>query len=513
MQKGRRILGSYGVRCCATTSRLLLALLVLITLSGCRAVEEFQDRIGELHARGDYAAAKQVLFSKEAIDAYGDKNTLLLQLERGAASLAAGDGELAITSLDKADQLSSFLYEMDTGSAVSQWVFNDSASAYYARPYEDIYVNVLKQVAFLEQGRIDNAATVESERQLNKSQFLRAKYDQFLQRAEADAEQRGLARSRANSDLKFASGGGGEFVNSTLGCYLSAVIYMLAGNTGQQEFATASLQDTIARHPTLFARVDPAKIAALKTLTEADANVLVISFVGRSPRVREREIMLPITGQFHRIPFPEMIMTPSQISGVGVEVDGISAAEQMDLIEDMALVMRENFERNLPSVYTRTMIRLAVKLGIVAGASYGVHAGTNDGALTAITAIGATWLMMQSEQADVRSWTMLPGRAYVKLMKLPPGEHRVGVAYNGPGAGGTAWHTVTVPPPGVLDHCGLQPQMTRDIPRNRSLRQHELEAEVRRDNSRSCGVHPAHDRLRKFSGVGASAGLHRFRRL
>lgn len=73
--------------------------------------------------------------------------------------------------------------------------------------------------------------------------------------------------------------------------------------------------------------------------------------------------------------------------------------------------------------------------------------GTRDlvrilGGLVGLAVLGAT------ERADLRSWEFLPGRAYVGLVKLEPGEHEVGgLSRQGGGvveAGG--WRKVVVPP-------------------------------------------------------------------
>ena len=46
-----------------------------------------------------------------------------------------------------------------------------------------------------------------------------------------------------------------------------------------------------------------------------------------------------------------------------------------------------------------------------------------------IGVIGGLLLVSQTEKADLRCWTFLPGQAHAGIAKVPPGEHRVRIEY------------------------------------------------------------------------------------
>lgn len=139
---------------------VLAVVLWMALLPGCRDFAEHRGSMASLHARGQYEVAAKVLDEKRKD--YGRKNEVLWKLDRGATALALGDDATAIALLNEAEDEIERKRERSRGETIGQWVFNDTAAAYVAEPYEDLYLNVIKMAAQLQAGRIEGGATVES---------------------------------------------------------------------------------------------------------------------------------------------------------------------------------------------------------------------------------------------------------------------------------------------------------------------------------------------------------------
>jgi hypothetical protein len=109
----------------------------------------------------------------------------------------------------------------------------------------------------------------------------------------------------------------------------------------------------------------------------------------------------------------------------------------------------------LPLIYTRTLIRYAIKAGVSVALTEAARRGAADhnqgwvqlaGVVAGLAVLGAT------EHADLRCWVFLPGQARVGLMKLNPGPHRVRVVYEGFNGGtvyASPWQDVDVSESGL----------------------------------------------------------------
>src|SRR5262245_44456834 len=66
-----------------------------VILGGC-AFQEHRKALERMHAAGDYAAAASDLDSKDTQKLYGQKNRVLLWMDRGAVALALDEDERCI---------------------------------------------------------------------------------------------------------------------------------------------------------------------------------------------------------------------------------------------------------------------------------------------------------------------------------------------------------------------------------------------------------------------------------
>lgn len=460
--RGRWTAGA-GLR--APGRMVLVAVVVALSAGGCGQFEAHRRELARLHAQGAYEAVAEQLDSERVQRLYGVRNALLWHLERGAVALALDDAARTVQELEQAERQIELYREATPGDELSRWVMSDASAAYVAEPYEDMYLNVLKLLAHLESGRIEGAATVEARRLGSKANLLRDAYVRYEaalgpRRAALGASSWSAVNGTGSSAV-VARDSGGQFVESPLGTYLTAITFMASGDREFQRVAGRRLVDAIRVQAGLIGPVRVEPFEGLGELDPEDAAVMVVALSGRGP-TRRAERYGPILVGTLPVYFelPVLVPHPSEVVAVKVvvEPDGDSTGAivqarrewELALVEDLGLVAAENHRQQMPLIYTRTLLRVAAKAGLSVTATEMARRSVRDRQQVLVQVAGALAglvAMMATERADLRSWTMLPGQAHVGVLDLPPGRYRIRADYIA--AGGrrvysSPWRTVQV---------------------------------------------------------------------
>lgn len=409
-----------------------MAATIALALSGCGAFRSHRASLERLHASGDYEEAAERLDDEE--DLYR-QNRLLWELDRGAVALALDEDDEAIEHLEVAERMIDLKREQSPEETIATWLVSERAAPYLVEPFEDLYVNVLKLLAQLEAGRIEGGATVEARRLARKADLLRDRHAEWadaLDQASTDRLGRPIDEGASLSTRE------GEYIESPLGTYLSALAFMEAGETEMQRVAARRLLDTIEREQGLIGPVDASRFDWLEDASPDDVDLLVVALSGRGPtKVAERVGPIVIYTVPIYFELPRMSPHPSRVAEATVEIEGLPDRD-LALVEDMALVATENHERHLPLVRTRTLLRAAAKAAGTAIAAESVRDDDGGWATLAIV-LGGLAYMLVTERADLRSWVFLPGQARVGTVDLEPGTYRLRTVYRD--AGGSIVHT------------------------------------------------------------------------
>lgn len=435
---------------------LLLAVLVAPALAavGCGQFRSHRRLLDDLHAEGRYAEAARILDSEPARRLYDQKSRVLWWMDRGAVALALHDDDRAVDLLSSAEGWIETRREQSAGDLIAQWTLNDAASAYIAEPYEDEYLNVLKLLANLERGTILGGATVEARRLAAKANLLRdlyVRYEDQIRKTSEDSP-RGSGLDKALRPVADA----GQFIESPLGVYLSAVAFMESGDADLQSVAGRRLRSALEIQGRLVGDVDAGTFKDLGGLDPAAANVLVVALSGRGPTkvpVRYGPLLIYTAPVYFEL--PELRVHPSRVAGAAVEVDGGERSAELALVEDLGRVAAENHRRQLPLIRARTLIRAAAKSAatVVAAEAAGNSVSRSDrGWVKLAVALGGLAAIAATEKADLRHWVFLPGQARVALLKLSPGAHKVRVVYDaadGRTVHMSPWRQIDVPAQGL----------------------------------------------------------------
>ena len=438
----------------------IAAIFATLLFSGCvTAFDTNRKELESLHAEGRYDIAAQILDDPKVKEEYGQKNVLLYWLDRGSIALALRDPAGTVNWLDRADNYMEVKREPTAGDEFARWLINDTITPYYGSSYEELYANVFKLLAQLELGNINGGATVEARRMAGKADVLR---DRYIRTRDAVAKQ-GDAGVQAALTPAGGSGYvdvnvGGQFIDSSLGDFLTAIAFMKDGDRENQRVAGKRMASSISLQANTQRDVNPGPLSGVGELEARDVNVLVVGLSGRGPTKIARTIgPIPLYQWPLYMQLPVLQGGSEEVASARIMVQDAGAANlspggvPLFKIEDMRMVAEENFRRELPLIYARTILRSSIKAAAAYAATQAVknqaHGDTKIAAQLGMIVAGLAFEAL-TEKADLRSWVFLPARADAGLLKLPPGRHLLRVEYLSGGgwplyAG--PWHEVNIP--------------------------------------------------------------------
>ena len=407
-------------------------------LGGCTTpFDTYRASLEGMFAAGQYAQAAAQLDEAQAKGLYGSKNELLYWLDRGSVALAMEDQSTSLNMFEQAEGYMETSRGPTAGDEIARWLINDTAAPFYGEPYEEQYVNVFKLLAQLERGELQGGATVEARRMAGKADVLRQKYLRSIEQVQkAGAKQiGGFAVPPMTGLNKRFETSGGEFIESPLGIYLTAITFMKTGDSDLQSVAGRRLTTAINAQGNLIGPVKSADFAGLGEQSPRDVNVLVVGLSGRGPTMVSQSFgPIPIYTYTLYFNLPVLTGGSAQADGARVIIDeGAIPPQDLAFVEDMRKVATANHEAQLPLIYARTFLRSSMKAAaITVGTEAARRSTSNNNTQSAIELagiIGGLLFVTLTEKADLRCWTFLPGQAHVGTLKLPPGEHTVRIEY------------------------------------------------------------------------------------
>lgn len=415
------------------TTALLLAALAL--LPACESpMQRTQSALSSLHAQGRYNDARDLIESKQTQAIYDQRSSTLYLLERGALRFITADTHAALDDLEQAEQRIDLQREQPPADTIASWLLSDAATEYRAPAYADLYVNVLKILAHLDTDTISGGATVEARRLATKTDTLRDRYTTLRQAAIASADPALQSRLASAADIPASHLSGSdqtEFIESPLGTYLSSIAYLKDLDYNNQRVAARRLLSSLQLQRDLFPGIDPDGFTHLRSITPDDADLLVVALSGRAPTLTHITVgpivLFDVPVYFQ---LPVMQEHPARTRAVQLLVTPLSATDQpptthtLKPIEDTAAVIRENWNRELPLIYARTLIRVGAKAAATFVLARGARDADNNTTATLIALAGLASLAL-TEEADTRSWIFLHARADVTTIPLEPGTYRL----------------------------------------------------------------------------------------
>lgn len=350
------------------------------------------------------------------------RNRLLYLLDAGMALHAAGRHEESNRCFLEADGLIERLNFSDLGETAASIVLDDRAATYRGEEFEDVLVNVFAALNFLLSGspRGPEEALVECRR-------LDWKLRVFSERR------------------------GRKYLQNAFARYLSGVAYELDGepNDAYIDYKLVhklrpgfepvrrdllrlahrlGFRDDLERWEKKFGvKYDPAAEAGT-------GEVVVVLELGRAPEKFPRDELLDL---------PVYVPYPPEHAGALLTREG-RVLGSTEGLEDIAATAVKTLDDRMGPTVARRMAGLALKTGAAVAVRQAVKKKTKDRGLADLAGWLLWWILVESDQADTRSWLTLPAGLQVARARLPAGTHHLALELVGPD-GRSAGRTVDFP--------------------------------------------------------------------
>ncbi len=481
--------------------RLSLVTPILLLFSAC-APSFVQDRIyyNDLaHAPGGMigeqknASAEQALAEikkAETDKVYADKEQLLLGMDLGMANHVAAHYRASEEILRKSDLLAEELFTKSFTNILLAYQLNDYSLPYKGMPYERVMINLINSLNYAATGDW-SGALVEARKIRTKLVEYNRMYPQAAGTPGKYASSEGAARnllaqhhiaynpSQLNhyTDDAFARYLGGVFeeaqVASGAGNYQSAYLsykkaydtyqkYKVLYNTPTPSFlAPALLRTAEAAGRTHELRKWKTQFPGISYTPSSDyekmGHILFVGFNGEIFHLGQEKFMapIPVPGSGTTLlsfSYPKIVGGGTDVHSHEITVTtpgstpGASPVARVssEMGDDLMAVGSTNFKDHLSRILLREAIRSAVK---VVEQAIAKKAGDQSGVPFLGTALqlGGMIFTAASDQADIRSWRLLPATIDTAMVDLPPGTYDLWIhTKTGVGDGGVYKERITV---------------------------------------------------------------------
>jgi hypothetical protein len=451
------------------TALLLCLFGLALFLSACGPTVNRYALIDERLRVGDAIRADAIV--EEAQKEYGSKSQVLYRMDRGMTLHLAGRYDDSTAVLEKADQEIEQLYTRRVTTQAKALLYNDTELPYEGTAYEQVMLNVVKALNYAVMGNLQDAL-VEARRLDHRLNVLA---DQTEDKPDAYRDD---ALARYLSGVLYEAAGE---LNDAFISYRKALDAYLAAHAWSRlpvppMLRTDLLRITDALHLTdehahyrqAFADVSWQPAADPQQL----AQVVVVSYNGRSPRKEDHFLDLPISldalrlvlltkaaigpqsntrearaaesvfyglnGRIVRVALPRLIPQKTAVAYEQVSLVGTEGSYNVpsELIQDLSALAARDFSERYNGLAVKAVARAAIKYAAAEGLARGarVAAGRDAGPLVGLL-VGslAKTLAISTEEADKRSWRTLPDEIHIARLWVPPGSYELRVRPVGKG--------------------------------------------------------------------------------
>jgi hypothetical protein len=419
--------------------RIWLASGLAICLTGCAAAFQSYDKA--LDQSVDQVAAGNVDSAIKALDAAnpGARKDLLYYLELGMLQ-RLGSRTAQSQKAWAAAQASALPEEQGAKErfagllqSASSYLVNDRLRPYPGYDYEKTMLlthMALNQLALsdFDQARVAIKQTHELEAMIAEERGKQ------IAEVEEDARKRGARTSFRELNGYPVQTIDNPAVNTLRNSYQSALSHYLAGFV-YEALGEPSLAAPGYRLANELQPDQPLLEEALRGLDQragapADdlVDTLFVIGTGTAPALHSRQFMLPVptlSGMIHvTVSFPVMAASGFSAAPSQVSVDGDTTLA-IAPITSIDLMARRRLKDDMSAIMLRATVRAATRAVLQAGLQQQGRGGDKAAAVGALAAFVVAAGSMVIEQADERTWRMLPSEFSIARVRLPAGAHSV----------------------------------------------------------------------------------------
>lgn len=420
-----------------------------------------------------YAGVQRSLFAGQSEQAlqimesakgdYGNKSRLLFLMDHGMVLHLAGQYAESNAVLEKAHFLIEDLYTKRLRDTASALLLNEARQPYEGVPYEHVMVNVVMALnyaclqqwmeALVEARRIDHRLNVLSDTVEGNDAYHEDPFARYLVGLLYDIS--------------------GDINNAYVGYRKAEKVYEEEQAWTRVSLPTVLKRDLIRTATRLglyeeaqhYQRKFP-EVAAIPLLSNDPnfAQVIVITYHGRGPKKEDLFIDVPVSldalrlvavtrpgfrrssratrggkallygihGRIARIALPRFTKQKQSwvLDTITIRNETTTITTQSQRMYDIEAVAEKNLADGYDSLVLRAVARTAMKMAAAEGLAIGAGAvaGKNSRNWVGPLVGGlARVFALATEEADIRSWRMLPGEIQLARLWVEPGEYSVGI--------------------------------------------------------------------------------------
>jgi len=426
--------------------------IITILLTSCFANQNRIQRYNKIETSLKQGDTETPLTLVKDQKKYSKKDLLLYYMDNGVLNSYAENNKEAFQFLEKADRYQEDLYTQSVSANISTYLINDNQRPYAGEDFEILYLNVLKAIAFINEGNNEDAM-VEIRQGINKLSVFDVRY------------QKQLAELEKNTPKEFKSSNGKNSYDSNIGKYDladSALLRLLSMilhrdenlpddasidkrkieeirrlYSGIYNFDNVDLDQLQLHKPKDKVLVDFLAFSGM-TAQKKPWNLDVIttdgvmSVISNTPG-RSYSTFIPFYGSVgsFSISIPYIERRHNRIQSAVLFVDG-KEVKQLNLIERTSNMAINQFEKQKNFIIMKSLIRSTAK----AIATYQLQeearkkrAKGEDDTAYAIAGLFSSVFASATEVADIRSWNTLPDNCYFGEVAMDEGQHEIEIHY------------------------------------------------------------------------------------
>lgn len=404
----------------------VVAAALSLFLVSCAGTDGLYTAVDSHITRGEYREAITLL--RENRSAYGEKNSVLYNLDIGLLYHYAGEGDSSSAYLFAAEKEIDDLYTRSISLEALSYILNDNVIPYEGEDFEKVLINVFIALNYAERG-MDEDALVEARkvdlklRQLTKAYEGKNKYQE-------DAFIRYLAAILYENE--------GE-VNDAFISYRNAFETYKVYEKEYGTQAPAFLLDDLVRTASELSFDEEVEYyhslgGRFSTPVGAErGRVLVIVYAGQGPIKTETRPTVSIpdsSGTLHtfQIALPSFVSRYTKNRFYDVSSTHDSSFCRTSVAENITAIGRKSLDDRLALVYLKSGGRALAKFLAAEKSKSELSKGGGSTVKNFLGSLAIDLVIGATEQADIRTWRTLPSEIQLARLTLPPGEHVLQVA-------------------------------------------------------------------------------------
>ena len=404
-----------------------------------------------------------VQIMESAKDEYGSNSRLLFLMDQGMVLHLAGRYAESNTVLEEAHLLIEDLYTKRLRDKASALLVNEARQPYEGAPHEHVLVNVVKALnyallqqwaeALVEGRRIDHRLNVLSDSVEGKDVYHEDAFARYLVGLLYD-----IAGDVNNAYVGYRKAeqvyeDGQAWMRVSVPDVLKSDLIRTAHRLGVYE--------DVARYQEKYPEV------AAQAVSQYDsglAQLVVIAYHGKGPKKEDLVIDVPVSldalrlvaitkpgfrhstratrngeallygihGRIARIALPRFTMQKQSRTFDTIQIRNPTTviSTQTQRLYDVQAVAEKTLADEYDSLVLRAVARTAMKMSAAEGIALGTRAAAgknNRDWIGPLVGGLARVLALATEEADIRSWRMLPGEIQLARIWITPGEYAVAI--------------------------------------------------------------------------------------